>query len=269
MGKVRAGNFTVYYERHGKGAPLLLLHAGLQDHRMWAQQVEALAAQYEVITPDLPYHGQTTGLDTTLLAADVINLLLDSLGIPRASVAGLSMGSMVALDFVIAHPARVDKAVLMAPGLNGYERDHVLDSLSMAWDARFDQALQEKDTVRAAVEFTKTWATGIYRSGDSLQAPFYQYVYRTTLVNLRKHKLAGWPRLQRHPPAIDGLGTIQAPVLIIDGDKDLPLIGACSDYLARHIRGARRVKLKGVAHMLNLERPAEVNKLLLDFLGGN
>ncbi|MEP7239234.1 MAG: hypothetical protein ABI685_15250, partial [Ferruginibacter sp.] len=56
-GTIKAGGFQVYYEREGKGDAVLLLHAGLQDHTMWAEQVIALSAHYEVITADLPYHG--------------------------------------------------------------------------------------------------------------------------------------------------------------------------------------------------------------------
>lgn len=265
-GTIQAGQFKVYYERAGQGEAVILLHAGLQDHTMWAEQVKALSAKYEVITPDLPYHGKTMGLDSTMLSAEVIRILMDSLGIERASVAGLSMGSAVALDFLIAYPARTDKVFLISAGLNGYEREHVLDSVSISWDTRFEQALKNKDTVQAAVEFTKAWAEGIYRSGDSLKAPVSQYVYATTLANLQLHKMEGWPRFQYQPPAIEGLDSIRSPVLIIDGDKDLPLIATCSDYMEKHIPDAKRVIIPGVAHMLNIEQPARVNALMLDFL---
>src|SRR5689334_12834676 len=78
-GTIRAGNYNIYYERAGKGEAILLLHAGLQEHTMWKDQVAVLSKQYEVITPDLPYHGKTTGIDTNILAADVLKILLDSL----------------------------------------------------------------------------------------------------------------------------------------------------------------------------------------------
>lgn len=265
-GTVRSGNLAVFYERVGNGEPIVLLHAGLQDHTMWEEQVKTLSAQYEVITPDLPYHGQTTGLDTTILACDVIKILLDSLHIQKASIAGLSMGASIAQDFIIAYPARVDKAFLISAGINGYNKIQPIDSVSMAWYGQFTKALDAKDTVKAAVEFTKAWAEGIYRSGDSLQAPVSKYVYRTTLANLRLHKMNYWPALQNQPPAIERLDSIRVPVLVIDGDKDLPYIAVCSDYLQKHIPGARRVTMAGVAHMLNMEQPSALNQLMIDFL---
>lgn len=265
-GTITAGNLQIYYERAGNGDAVLLLHAGLQDHTMWEEQVKALSAQYEVITPDLPFHGKTMGADTVLLAQDVIKILLDSLHLQKVSIAGLSMGASVAQDFIIAYPDRVNKAILISAGINGYDKIHPVDSLSMDWYHQFARALKEKDTSGAAVEFTKAWAEGIYRRGDSLKAPVSQYTYTKTLYNLRLHKMEGWPLLQNHPPAIESLASVRLPVLIIDGDKDLPYITASAQYLEKNIPGARRVVMKGVAHMLNMEKPAELNNLLLDFL---
>lgn len=172
----------------------------------------------------------------------------------------------MAQDFIIAYPQRVHKAFLIAAGINGHDKIHPVDSTSMDWYHHFARALQEKDTARAAVEFTKAWAEGIYRRRDSLKAPVSQYVYHTTLANLRLHKMQGWPLLQNHPPAVESLSSVHVPVLIIEGDKDLPYIATTSQYLEKNIPGARRVVMKDAAHMLNMEKPAELNKLMLEFL---
>lgn len=265
-GTIKAGNLSVYYERTGKGDVILLLHAGLQDHTMWAEQVKELSTHYEVITADLPYHGLTTGTDTTMLVADMIKILLDSLHLQKVSMAGLSMGGYATLDFVIAYPERVNKVILISAGVNGYDETHPADSISMYWYPLFTKALEEKDTVKAAVEFTRAWAEGIYRRADSLKAPVSQYIYKKTLETLRQHKVEGWPQLQRHPKAIESIASVKVPVLIIDGDKDLPYITANSAYLEKNIPGAKRVVMKDVAHMMNIERPEELNKLVMDFM---
>ncbi len=265
-GTIKAGNLQVYYERVGKGDVVLLLHAGLQDHNMWNDQVKALSTDYEVITIDLPYHGKTSGSDTTLLVQDIIKILLDSLHVQKVSIAGLSMGASVAQDFIIAYPQKIKKAILISSGVVGYDEKFSIDSVSMDWWPRFKKALEARDTAGAAKEFTKAWAEGVYRKGDSLKSPVAQFIYKTTMANLRLHKMESWPLLQRHPPAIESLGSIKVPVLIIDGDKDLPYITASSAYLEKHIAQSRRVVMKDVAHMLNIEKPAELNKLILDFL---
>jgi 3-oxoadipate enol-lactonase len=263
-GSIKAGGFQVYYEREGKGDAILLVHAGLQDHTMWAEQVKALSQQFEVITADLPYHGMTTGSDTTLLIADLIKTLLDSLHIQKTSIAGLSMGAYSCMDFLLAYPERVNKAILIAGGVTGYENP--ADTISMYWYPLFKKALENKDTALAAKEFTKAWAEGIYRKGDSLKAPVSQYIYKASLNTMRQHQVAGWPRFQDDPPAIKRISGIKLPVLIIDGDKDLPIITDNAGYMEKNIPGAKRIVMKDVAHMLNIERPEELNKLVMDFL---
>jgi pimeloyl-ACP methyl ester carboxylesterase len=268
-GTVQAGGLQVYFETQGKGDPLLLLHAGLQNSTMWAEQVKELSKDHKVITIDLPFHGRTVGIDTTLLASDVVRIVLDSLRIVKAAVAGLSMGASVAQDFVIDHPERVTRAIFISAGINGYEKTHPVDSASAAWYTSFAAALTAKDTAAAAMAFSKAWGEGIDFHGDSLTKPASRYVYETTLATLHKHKMAGWPNLRDEPTAYDRLGTIRVPVLLIHGDKDLPYITEANSYLETAIPGSKRVLLKGAAHMLNLEQPGEVNRLLTSFLSGS
>jgi pimeloyl-ACP methyl ester carboxylesterase len=265
-GFIKAGNLQIYYERAGKGEPLLLIHAGMQDHTMWEEQVKTLSKQYDVITPDMPYHGKSSGFDTTIQVADVIKTLLDSLHIQKTSIGGLSLGGAVTLDFIIAYPQRVNKALLISSGIYGYDEKYPVDTVSEANFERFGKALDRKDTVEAAREFTRVWAESIYRPQDSLQTPVAQYVFRTTLAYLRNHGTKTWPRFQDKPKAFYNLSGIQLPVLIINGDKDLPIITATSQYLEKHIAGARHVVIKDAAHMLNMDKPTELDNLMLDFL---
>jgi 3-oxoadipate enol-lactonase len=269
FGKITAGGFDVYYESQGAGEAILFLHAGLQDHRMWEEQVTKLSEQFTVITIDQPFHGNTLGSDTTTLVADVVKHILDTLRVEKTSVVGLSMGGATALDFATMNPQRVNKLILIAPGIPGFERDHKMDTLTSGWYPRFTAALEAKDSAEAARIFTRTWAEGPTRSKDSLKAPVSQYVYNTTLMNIRKHQMAGWPVLSDKPPIVDRLAQIQLPVLIIHGDKDLPYISEGCIYLEETIPGAKRVLLNNVAHMLNIEKPKEVNKLIADFVKGN
>ena len=265
-GFIRAGHHHVYYESTGTGDAVLLLHAGLLDHTMWAEQVKALSQHYRVVTIDQPYHGKTTGTDTTLLVQDLIKMVLDSLGVQNTSLAGLSMGAASAQDFMIAYPERVNKVILISAGINGYEKEHAMDSVSMYWYPLFEQALRNGDSAAAAKAFTKAWAEGIYREADSLKSPASKFVYRLSLDNIRSHKMEGWPRLNEKPTAMEKLSSVHLPVLVIDGDKDLPYILNCSAYLEKNIPGAQRKTIKDAAHMLNLEKPEELNTLLFDFL---
>ena len=264
-GFIQSGPLNIYYEQEGNGPHLLLLHAGFQDQDMWDKQVEELKKDFRILRLDLPAHGRTTGKDTVRLIADVIRTVLDTLKIDKTSVAGLSMGSVSAQDLVLAYPDRINKLVLMAPGINGYERDHKIDSLSMSWYPEMSKHLSNQDTLAAAKTFTQAWADGPYREMDTTK-PATSYVLRTTYANMIKHHLWGWPQMQMDPPAYDRLSTIAIPVLIIHGDKDIPYITEASKHLEKTIKGSKRVLLKDVAHMFNLEKPAEVNKLMREFL---
>ena len=71
------------------------------------------------------------------------------------------------------------------------------------------------------------------------------------------------------PSAVDRLASIQVPTLVVVGEIDTPATLAACDHIARHIPGARRVVMPGTAHLPNLERPADFNRHLLDFLSGS
>lgn len=265
-GTIPVGGYSVYYETAGKGEPLLLLHAGLQNSAMWEDQVKDFSKDHLVITIDLPFHGKTTGIDTAILAKDVVKTVLDSLKIQKASVVGLSMGAAITQDFAIHYPQRVNKVVLMSSALYGYEDAHPVDTSTFAWYRKLLAALEGKDTAKAALIFTQTWSEGIDSESDSLTKQASRYVYQTTLHTLRQHQLKNWPNLQDDPKAYAGISTLRMPVLILHGDRDQPIIAETSQYLEKAIPGAKRIEMKGVAHMINMEQPAEVNKLLRAFL---
>lgn len=267
-GFIQAGNAKIYYESGGSGnneMPVILLHAGFLDANMWKGQVQELSKHFPVVAIDIPGHGRTENDTIRLLPADFIKAVMDSLKIPKASVIGVSFGGACATDFIIAHPERVNKAVLVAPGLNGWERKFPLDSLLNNYITSFFGTLEKKDTVAAAEIFTRTWFDGPYRTPQQVNDTLRRYIYETTLGNMQKHHVRGWP-IFAEPPAIENISKINLPVLIIHGDKDMPSIDSITAYLEKNIRGARRMVIAGTGHMLNMEAPGQFNKAVIDFL---
>ncbi|HYH16930.1 MAG TPA: alpha/beta hydrolase, partial [Flavisolibacter sp.] len=255
----------IYYEVVGKGEPIVLLHAGFLDHTMWQQQVKALKNKRRVITLDLPAHGLSQRGKYTFLIADALLTVIDSLKIPKASWMGLSLGSVAVTDFLIAHPERVKKAILVSPGINGYETRYALDSFTVKYFPNLVKALEQTDTAGAAEVFTRAWGDGPYRSPETVNKAMRSYVYQTTLATMYKFKVSGWPRFQR-PPAIERIHEIKAPLLIIAGDKDMPYILDASEVLHRTVPGSKKVIIKDVAHMINMAKPEAFNKTVTDFL---
>jgi len=263
-GYVNIGKLQVYYNVHGKGEPLLLIHAGLQNSSMWDPQVDELQDKFKIITLDLPGHGKTKGTDTTIFVSQVVKSVLDQLGIASANVAGLSMGSVVAQEFTVAYPSMVKRLILLSAGANGYDKN--IDSITRSWYPKMQEALKAKDNEKAATIFADTWAKGPYRVVGQVKKGAYQYVYNTTLETFNTQGAFNYPTLEKGEVAVKKISTIKCPVLIIDGDKDLPFINVSSFFLQKQMPQAKRVTLKGVAHMLNLEMPEKVSEIIKDFI---
>ena len=114
---VEVNDFTLYYEIHGKGEPLLLLHGYSGSGRSWRPFVEELSKRYQVILPDLRGHGRSTnpsGKFTHRQAALDMYSLLDHLGIRRFRAMGTSTGGMTLVHMATQQPSRPQALVLVA-----------------------------------------------------------------------------------------------------------------------------------------------------------
>ena len=105
---------NLYYETHGSGRPLILLHGGLGSGEMFGPVLPLLAEHRTVIVPDLQGHGRTADIDRPLdlgLLADDIAALIDHLGLDRPDLVGASLGGGVAMHTAVKYPAKVGRLV--------------------------------------------------------------------------------------------------------------------------------------------------------------
>ena len=105
---------NLYYETHGSGRPMVLLHGGLGSGEMFGPILPALAEQHRLIVPDLQGHGRTADIDRPLdvrSMADDIAALIDHLGLEKPDVVGYSLGGGVALQLALRHPEKVGRLV--------------------------------------------------------------------------------------------------------------------------------------------------------------
>jgi pimeloyl-ACP methyl ester carboxylesterase len=108
---------SLYYEEHGSGEPLVLLHGGVAGSEIFAPMLPALATGRRVITLDLQGHGRTAEIDRPLrpeLLADDVAALIEQLGLERADVLGYSLGGTVAFRLAVEHPERVHRLILVS-----------------------------------------------------------------------------------------------------------------------------------------------------------
>ena len=122
----------IFYETAGVGYPLVLVHAGIADSRMWDSQFNVLAEQYHVIRYDMRGYGKTAMVAGEYAHRDDLHGLLNALNIERAILVACSMGGRTAIDFTLEHPERVRALVLVGADLSGYEDE---SDPPKQWDA--------------------------------------------------------------------------------------------------------------------------------------
>src|SRR5690348_13664882 len=110
----KINGLDLYYETHGTGRPMVLLHGGLGSGEMFGPIMRQLAEHHQVITPDLQGHGRTADIDRPIdvrLMADDIAALIEHLGLDEPDVVGYSLGGGVALQTAMKYPAMVRRLV--------------------------------------------------------------------------------------------------------------------------------------------------------------
>jgi pimeloyl-ACP methyl ester carboxylesterase len=263
-GRAAINGAELFYRAAGDGAPLLLLHAGICDGRMWDDQIGEFARTHRVIVPDFRGFGQTKMVAGPFAHRHDLLALMDHLGVGRAILVGSSMSGKTTLDFALDYPDRVEALVVVGSALSGY-RFTDPDTLA-AWEAG-DAALEAGRLDEAAEIEMKTWLAGPHRRLDQMDASLRQRVRDMLLQSYATPPDLGQDQ-PLHPPAAGRLGEIRAPALIVVGDVDAPDIIATAGLLESGIAGARKVVMRGAAHLPNMEQPAAFNRIVRDFLAG-
>jgi pimeloyl-ACP methyl ester carboxylesterase len=254
----------IAYESAGDGEPIVFLHGGLLDGRMWDDQISFFAQQHRAIRYDMRGSGMSQIESSAELHIPYQDLahLLEALAIPRASLVGLSGGARAAIDFAIAYPERVQKLVLVSPGMSGYE---FVDAWTHERGAALMQALSQGMAKDAVEIFLTMWTDGPYRAPEQVDPAVREHIRTMVAHSLPLSRLA--PDFQElDPPAVGRLAEIQAPTLIVLGDKDTPDILAIGKLLHEQVAGSELVMLPDVGHTLVMEKPAEFNALVDRFL---
>jgi len=254
----------LYYEVDGEGPPLTLIHAGVAHLRMWDAQVAAFSDRYRVIRYDTRGFGRTTVEDVPYSNRDDLRAVLDGLGVDRTHLLGLSRGAMIATDFTVEQPARVRSLIWVAGGLRGFDVDD--PRLVEIWPEM--ERLEEARDFEPLVELeTRTWTDGPGQPPDRVDPDLRRQMIEWNLENYRAEQPANQP-IQPDVPAAERLDEINVPTLFMWGTFDELGVLRSGEKLAAEVKGARSHVFEGVAHMVNLERPAEFNRLVQEFLEG-
>lgn len=258
----------LYYEVAGDGSAVVLIHAGIADSGMWDEQFEQFAARHRTLRYDVRGYGRSTLPGGPYSNVGDLRELLGQLGIERAALVGASMGGRIALELALVEPSVATALVLVGSGLDDHEWSPDVERFGEA-----EEELLERGDIDGAVELNvDLWVAGPGRTLAEVDPGVVERVremQRTafeTQVSAYGEEPPPGPGEALDPPAGSRLGDISVPTLVLVGALDVGDIHAISDRFASGIPGARKVVIEGTAHVPNMERPAEFNRLVLDFL---
>ena len=257
MSMIALGDLSTYYERHGEGEAVLLIHGLGSSTEDWEPQVRALEQFFTVVAYDVRGHGKTAkpegAYSVRQFAADA-KLLVQQLGLGAVHVIGLSMGGMIAFQFAADYPELVRSVVIVNSG-----PEMVIRSLK----ARA-AILQRRLIVRVM---------GMRRMGEVLVMrllPGPEYAARRETFAERWARndkraylralsaIVGWS-------VTDRLASIKCPVLVVAADMDYTPV-AWKQWYTALMPNARLVVIPASRHMMPVERPAEFHAAVIPFL---
>jgi 3-oxoadipate enol-lactonase len=261
-GFVEAKGARLYFDREGEGFQLLFIHAGVADLRMWDQQIDFLSKEFDCIRFDMRGFGRSENKAESFSHVDDVITVLDHMDAGKAHIVGLSMGGFVAAEFALEHPERVHSLVLVAAGASGLNYQ-----LTDQEEAAFEE-MERKENEQAWDELVELelqmWLDGPGRAGR-IQGDLRERLRGMCRGAYERNEPEGQPILSG-TPAAPRLSSISVPTLVICGTYDTSRQQAASDFIASEIPGAKKLTYEGVAHMVNLERPARFNADLMAFL---
>lgn len=251
------------YDVAGSGPPLVLLHAGIVDRRMWDDVAPLLADIATVIRYDARGFGESSRPpDGEFARWDDLFAVMDAAGVAKAHLVGVSQGAETALDATLTAPERVDHLVLCGAGMRGWAWR---DELNARWQAEVD-AWERGDLDGCAEESMVTWFDGPQRLAIDVDPTIRRRAWemQRLAIDLENDDAQA---IAPEPATSERLDEVQAPTLVAVGELDQPDMIAIAERLATGIRGAKHVVLTGVAHLPPMERPADFAALLSNFLG--
>lgn len=228
----------------GVSRRVVLLHSAIGDSRQWTNQIAALDDHFDLVAPDLP------GFGIEPMPTEPFSFVDRVLPLLPAALVGNSLGGRIALQTALAHPGRVERLVLVGAGLPDWDWSAEIRDY---WAAETE--LFERGDLDAVVELNlEFWIEPKHR--DELR-PQLQRSFE--LQSAHEEPQILWPE----PTPLE---TLAVPTLVVVGDRDKGDFHRIAEHLAGTIPGARLEVIEGAGHVAGIDRPDELNRLLLEFL---
>jgi 3-oxoadipate enol-lactonase len=257
----------IAYDRAGPRGdqPVVLLHAGVADRRMWDPIWPGLTAEHDAVRLDLRGFGESVARPRDALSPvdDVLDALAE-LDIEQCHLVGASFGAGVAVEATLTQPGKVDSLLLSAPG--GSLLAEITPDLRAFLEA--ERSALERGDLDGAVEANLSW----WVDGPQRDAGDTDPTVRDMVGQMQRRAFevtAGWDDVEEReldPPALDRLPEIRIPTLVVVGALDLDAVRDAARRVVDKIANARLIEWPDTAHLPSMERPDDFLELLRDWL---
>ena len=241
-GMAPVNGIEMYYATYGAGDPVLLIHGGLGNADIWANQVADLMQDHLVIVADSRGHGRSTRTEEPfgydLMASDYL-VLLDYLKVDKVDLVGWSDGGIIGLDIAMTHPERLDHLFAHAANITTDGVD---------------------PTVGDDPVFMGIYATWMGEEYAKLSPTPDQFDAFVAQISEMWATQPNWTDEQ--------VAAIAVPVAVVAGDHDEAILPAHTEKIAALIPGAKLVILPEASHFAMLQAPGEYTAAIRAFIDG-
>lgn len=246
----------LYFEITGNGHPVVFIHSGGADLRLWSFLVSRISENYKVIAFDGRGAGKSPSPIKHVNYVEDVLALLDYLELNQVTIIGHSMGGQIATDFALNYPERVSKLVLIAPSLTGFPYSKEFEDYHI-------KIFEAAPNIDKMLEL-------------ALHSPTYQVVlnspHKDLIVQMLRHhfgRMLKWPAdfcmKWPHPPAMERLGELNPETLFIIGKKDLADNFQVADCF-RKVPNIRFIEIEHGDHMLPLTHSEDLYQEIIAFM---
>lgn len=248
---------SIYYEVSGSGPALVLIHDGMVDSQIWKDQVAYFSKKYRVVTYDRRGYGKSSAATGSSTRLDALTALFNYLKIEKAAVIGMSAGGRLAINFTLVHPEKVSSLMLVGAVVQGfpYTEHFRRRGRHLPENLRDDKDIET------------------YYINDD---PYEMYKENKATKERVAHFLEARPRkghgaesgFPAGKSAVERLGEISVPTLILVGEYDIPDVHAHAGAINAGIKDSIRKIVYNSGHLIPVEQPEEFNKIVDEFLNG-
>jgi pimeloyl-ACP methyl ester carboxylesterase len=262
MKEVLLGDLRIAYAEAGHGAPLVLLHGGMDDSRSWRRQMDGLADEFALFAWDAPGCGRSSDVSESWRMPDYADALarwLDAVGVSRPHILGLSWGSSIAIEFFRRH-SHVPASLILAGAYAGWAGSLPPEEVAARLESVLAAAGLQREQLLAA------WPGVLSSAAPAELIDELAPIWTDNAGSIHPGGYRAMAHSMAEADLRDVLPRIAVPTLLIFGELDQRAPLNVAKELHARIPSAELVLIPGVGHLANVEAPAQFNSHVRRFI---